>query len=72
DFNSQYEKFLQQLSRPATVKNSDWQSMLFGYRQQLEYHRIALMHTAPLMYLRDLMSGSGQNRSFQYVFIDEM
>ncbi|MCG4787612.1 hypothetical protein L0N33_20035, partial [Roseburia faecis] len=25
DFNSQYEKFLQQLSRPATVKNSDWQ-----------------------------------------------
>lgn len=72
DFNSQYEKFLQQLSRPAAVKNSDWQSMLFGYRQQLEYHRIALMHTAPLMYLRDLMSGSGQNRSFQYVFIDEM
>ena len=30
------------------------------------------MHAAPLMYLRDLVSGTGQNRSFQYVFIDEM
>ncbi len=30
------------------------------------------MHAAPLMYLRDLISGTGQNRSFQYVFIDEM
>lgn len=72
DFNTQYEKFLQWLALPEKIADHDWQAMLFAFHQQLEYHRMALMHTAPLMYLRDLMSGSGQNRAFEYVFIDEM
>ena len=46
--------------------------MIDNYSNELEMHRLAMMHAAPLMYLRDLLMGSGQNHSFKYVFIDEM
>lgn len=72
DFYNQYERFLRQVDLPQTISNRDWIGVLTDYQNEIEYHRIKLMHTAPLLYLRDLMTGSGQNRSFQYVFIDEM
>ncbi|POD85846.1 DNA helicase [Lactiplantibacillus plantarum subsp. plantarum] len=37
-----------------------------------EYHRIALVDCAPLLLLRDVLTGSGQNRRMQYIFVDEM
>lgn len=72
DFASQYDHFLQWLKAPSDISVADWSAMIGVYRQQFEYHRLALMHTAPLMYLRDLLTDGGQNRAFQYVFIDEM
>ena len=72
DFYNQYERFLRQVALPQTISNRDWIGVLTDYQNEIEYHRIKLMHTAPLLYLRDLMTGSGQNRAFQYVFIDEM
>lgn len=66
DFYAQYHNFLQTLP----VKNA--KQIAKNYYDQLEWHQISLVHTAPLMYLRDLISASGINRAFQYVFIDEM
>lgn len=72
DFFNQYERFLRQVDLPQNISKRDWTSSITEYQEEIEYHRLKLMHTAPLMYLRDLMTGSGQNQSFQYVFIDEM
>lgn len=72
DFFNQYEQFLRQVDLPKSISKRDWTSAITEYQEETEYHRLKLMHTAPLMYLRDLMTGSGQNQSFQYVFIDEM
>ena len=42
------------------------------YSQNLEYHRITLDDCAPLLFLRDLLTDSGQNHSIAHLFIDEM
>ncbi|MDO4903719.1 MAG: RNA polymerase recycling motor HelD [Limosilactobacillus sp.] len=72
DFFNQYEHFLRQVTLPNVINKADWDKSIEEYQEEIEYHQIKLMHAAPIMYLRDLMSGSGQNQSFQYVFIDEM
>lgn len=72
DFYNQYERFLRQVDLPENISKRDWINTITDYQNEIEYHRLKLMHTVPLMYLRDLMTGSGQNQSFQYVFIDEM
>ena len=72
DFYNQYNKFLHQVEVPKTISQREWATMILAFQDEIEYHRLELMHAAPLMYLRDLISGTGQNRSFQYVFIDEM
>ncbi len=72
DFYNQYNKFLHQVEVPKTISQREWATMILAFQDEIEYHRLELMHAAPLMYLRDLIFGTGQNRSFQYVFIDEM
>lgn len=72
DVASQYTDFLKQLAWPKTVAVEEQQAIIKEYQNAIEFHRLPLMHTAPLMYLRDLITGSGENRNFQYVFIDEM
>ena len=72
DFYNQYNKFLHQVEVPKTISQREWATMILAFQDEIECHRLELMHAAPLMYLRDLISGTGQNRSFQYVFIDEM
>lgn len=72
DFYNQYEQFLHQEQLPEQISKRDWMTMILTYQDEIEFHRLELMHAAPLMYLRDLITGSGQNRAFQYVFIDEM
>lgn len=72
DFYEQYNHFLHHVTIPSEISKREWATMILNYQEEIEYHRLNLMHTAPLMYLRDLLSGTGQNQSFQYVFIDEM
>lgn len=72
DFYNQYEQCLRQLKYPQAISNHEWETMISSYQTDIEFHQLALMHAAPLMYLRDLVTGSGQNHSFRYVFIDEM
>lgn len=72
DFSSQYADFLRHLHWPAAVPTATRHTIIEQYRHAIEFHQLPLMHTAPLMYLRDLITGNGQNRNFQFVFIDEM
>jgi DNA helicase IV len=43
-----------------------------AFNQQLEFHRLALADCAPLLMLRDTLTGSGQNHQIKQLFIDEM
>lgn len=72
DVYSQYANWLRQLSLPKEIHQEEWQRMIANYSNELEMHRLEMMHAAPLMYLRDLLMGTGQNHSFKYVFVDEM
>lgn len=68
---AQYSDFLTQ-NRPTNVSTHSWNQIIANFKQEIEYHRISLMYCSSLLYLRDLVSGSGQNRQLEYVFIDEM
>ncbi|WP_390893755.1 RNA polymerase recycling motor HelD [Limosilactobacillus urinaemulieris] len=72
DIYSQYANWLRQLSLPKEIHQEEWQRMIANYSNELEMHRLEMMHAASLMYLRDLLMGTGQNHSFKYVFVDEM
>lgn len=72
DIDEQYADFLQHCHYPSSIKAAEWQNFTTKFSDQLEYHHLDFIHTAPLMLLRDLLTGGGQNRAMQYVFIDEM
>lgn len=57
---------------PEEIPNSVWLTMVEQVRNDIEAHRIHLADATPILYLRDLLTGSGQNHSMQYLFIDEM
>lgn len=72
DMYSQYADFLKQVDLPENISRENWKTMVDKYQNGLEYHQLSMVHAAPLMYLRDLVMGNGENHSFRYVFIDEM
>lgn len=72
DPGTQYADFLKAATWPAAVSKREQTMVVDEYQRGLEFHQLQFMHTAPLMYLRDLLTGGGQNQAFQYVFIDEM
>ena len=72
DFDRLYADFLTHADWPANIYQELANAVVKDFNHDLEFHRLKLVHTAPYMYLRDLVTGQGQNRDFQYVFIDEM
>lgn len=72
DTYEQYNDFLGQITRPDDVQPEQWRARMQAFRHGIEYHRIALVDCAPLLLLRDILTGSGQNRRMQYIFVDEM
>lgn len=71
DIYRQYDHFLQ-VTTPADVDADHWAMHEQDFDAGIEYHQISLADSVPLLYLRDLLTGGGQNRSIAYVFIDEM
>lgn len=71
DMYEQYADFMRQAT-PNDVTAKVWQTMIASYKQQLERHHLRLEDAAPLLYLRDRLTGSGQNHAMQHLFIDEM
>lgn len=72
DTYEQYNDFLGQVDRPDTIKPAAWRGRMRAFRTGIEYHNVALIDCAPLLLLRDILTGSGENRRMQYIFVDEM
>lgn len=71
DYYAEYRDFL--ASCPQTVVPAPvWAVMVSGVTNEIEEHRLGLEDAAPLMYIRDLLSGGGQNHAIQAIFVDEM
>ncbi|GAA6237741.1 RNA polymerase recycling motor HelD [Apilactobacillus micheneri] len=69
---AQYINFMKQANLNADININDWQNNVQNYDKQLEMHKINLDDAAPILYLRDLLMGGGQNQKMQYLFVDEM
>lgn len=70
DVFQDYQQFMEQVAAP--VNAPIWQTMITAFSDGIEAHHLRLEDAAPLLYLRDLSTGSGQNSLIQYVFVDEM
>ena len=70
DVFQDYQQFMAQVAAP--VNAPIWQTMITAFSDGIEAHHLRLEDAAPLLYLRDLSTGSGQNSLIQYVFVDEM
>ncbi|MEJ6400145.1 RNA polymerase recycling motor HelD [Nicoliella lavandulae] len=68
----QYDHFLNQLPLPSDIDESIWKQSVNDFKDELEKHQLSLDNAAPLLYLRDLITGEGRNRAIQYLFVDEM
>lgn len=74
DIYQQFSDFLQYLARTeyAGIEQKWWMTKEQRFAHQLEQHAIDYEDAVPVLYLRDLMTGSGTNQFMQYVFVDEM
>lgn len=71
DEYQEYHHFLATVQVPD-VDADVWATMSQAVADDLEAHHLRLEDAAPILYLRDAISGSGQNHQIQYVFVDEM
>ncbi|KRN27941.1 ATP-dependent DNA helicase [Lactobacillus selangorensis] len=71
DLYQEYDHFLATQS-VAGVSQQAWDAMRSGFRDLINKHRLDLDDAAPLLYLRDVLTGGGQNHAIQFLFIDEM
>ncbi|KRM69356.1 DNA helicase [Apilactobacillus ozensis DSM 23829 = JCM 17196] len=63
----QYMNFLNSLDEKI-IPNK----VIKEFSQNLEFHKISLDDVAPLLYLRSILTGDGQNQKIKYLFVDEM
>ncbi|MBV0915445.1 AAA family ATPase [Apilactobacillus sp. HBW1] len=68
----QYQRFMQQVVLPKGVNVDAWNNDVDAFADSIELHQVRLDDAAPLLYMRDLMIGGGQNQTMQYLFVDEM
>ncbi|MBA1392699.1 hypothetical protein EQ500_02240 [Lactobacillus sp. XV13L] len=66
-----YQNFLQHV-RPDSISSTTWQEMIADVNDNLEHHYLQLDDASALLYLQQLVTGSGQNQRIKYLFIDEM
>lgn len=71
DEYQEYQHFLATVQVPD-VDADVWATMSQAVADDLEAHHLRLEDAAPILSLRDAISGSGQNHQIQYVFVDEM
>ncbi|CAI2567082.1 DNA helicase IV [Apilactobacillus kunkeei] len=68
----QYQRYMQQVALPKDVNVDAWNDDVDAFSESIELHQVRLDDAAPLLYMRDLMIGGGQNQTMQYLFVDEM
>ncbi|AMV63283.1 DNA helicase [Pediococcus damnosus] len=69
---TQFMQFLKQVQLPEEISTKDWQAHNFAFQQSIEFHKLHLIDAAPLLLMRDLITGGGRNRQIQHIFVDEM
>ena len=72
DIYNQYGDFLAYMAEHSELDTEWWLAKRDRFLRELEYHRIDLEDAAPMLFLRDLITGGGTNKSMFYVFVDEM
>jgi DNA helicase IV len=74
DVYRQFSDFLAYLAETAFagIDGKWWLTKQQRFENQVEQHQIDYEDAVPLLFLRDLMTGSGTNQFMQYVFVDEM
>lgn len=72
DIYNQYGDFLSYMANQRPAEAEWWLAKRDRFLRELEYHRIDLEDAAPMLFLRDLITGGGTNKSMFYVFVDEM
>lgn len=72
DIYNQYGDFLSYMANQRPTEAEWWLAKRDRFLRELEYHRIDLEDAAPMLFLRDLITGGGTNKSMFYVFVDEM
>lgn len=72
DIYEQYVAFLTYMGEQDIDHRDWWEIKRDRFARQLEYHRIDLEDAAPLLFLRDALTGGGTNQAMSYVFVDEM
>ncbi|WP_262315639.1 RNA polymerase recycling motor HelD [Lacticaseibacillus parakribbianus] len=70
DAYQEYGRFLDAVVAPVAPKV--WAVAVAAYRADLEAHVLRLEDAAPLLWLRDALTGGGANHRMQNVFVDEM
>lgn len=71
DAYAEYCRFLATVPAPA-IDPAVWATMADSVTAGIERHELRLEDAAPLLYLRDRVTGGGTNDAIQYVFVDEM
>lgn len=71
DTFQEYYQFLKYVE-PQDIDKISWQEMITVTKETVGRHKLRLDDAAPILFLRGLITRSGQNHSMQYLFIDEM
>ena len=57
---------------PKSMNSQHWQEMIAAYDHQLEAHRINYEDATAILFLRQQITGEGQNHQIKYLMIDEV
>jgi DNA helicase IV len=72
DIYNQYADFLGYMADHSGLDAAWWEAKQQRFLRELEFHRVDLEDAAPLLFLRDLITGGGINKYMMYIFVDEM
>ncbi|NVY96360.1 AAA family ATPase [Lactobacillus sp. DCY120] len=64
-----YKQFLQEVLYPQPQV---WQAMITAYQLAMETHKISLAHATAVLYLQQLLTGTGRQQQIKQLFLDEM
>ena len=67
DIYSQYADFMDTVTLPDSVSAKIMATDKQNFSHDIEFHRCELVDAAPLLYIRDILTGGGQNHAMQHV-----
>ena len=71
DIYQVYLNFLRQLT-PKDIDPKVFAESIHQTAADIELHQLKITDAVAIMFLRDLLTGSGQNHTIMYLFVDEM